>query len=95
MAQLTVNNDPEEIRKYWGKIEDTIGDLQEQLKNTDNAIGIVNDGWKDDNFEQFKNNFNQDKEMIIPLCKALGQYVNLLQQLERKLRDYGDLDLHL
>lgn len=95
MAQLTVSNDPEAIRKYWGEIEQTIENLKKQLKDTEVAIEIVSEGWKDGNFQQFQGNFNQDKEMINPLCNALGEYVNLLRQLEQKLRDYGDLEMHL
>lgn len=93
--QLTVSNDPEAIRDYWRQIEQTIEDLKTQLKETGLAIDIVSEGWKDGNFQQFQGNFNQDKEMINPLCDALHEYVSLLQQLEKKLRDYGELEMHL
>ena len=44
-------------------------------------------GWKDENFKEFQENFNRDKEQILPLCDVLYNYENnLLYQLEQRLK---------
>lgn len=93
---VTVKNDPDAIRDYRGKIANAIENLKSQLTKTENAIETVSQDWKDNNFREFHENFNQDKEQIKPLCDVLSNYEsNLLYQLEQKLRAYGDLPMHL
>lgn len=71
---------------YRGKIEHAIEELNRNLKKTEQAIETVGESWKDDNFREFQENFNQDKEQIVPLCNVLNNYQsNLLYQLEKKL----------
>lgn len=92
----TVINDPESINAYRGKIQDAIGKLRDQLAKTEIAIETVSDSWKDNNFQQFRENFNVDKEQIKPLCDVLSRYESdILYQLEQKLRTYIGGPMHL
>lgn len=92
----TVINDPDSINAYRGKIANAIERLREQLTKTENAVETVSESWKDPNFQEFQNNFNEDKERIKPLCEILSNYEgNLLYQLEQKLRAYADTPMHL
>jgi uncharacterized protein YukE len=82
----TVINNSASIHEYRGQIAHAIDELRLNLKKTEQAIETVGETWKDDNFREFQDNFNQDKEQIIPLCNVLDNYQsNLLYQLEKKL----------
>lgn len=82
----TVFNNSASIHDYRGQIAHAIDELKLNLKKTERAIETVGESWKDDNFREFEDNFNQDKEQIIPLCDVLDNYQsNLLYQLEKKL----------
>lgn len=92
----TVINDPESIHAYRGKIQDSIEKLKLQLQKTESAVETVSQSWKDNNFMEFRNNFDVDKEQIKPLCNVLSNYEsNLLYQLEQKLRTYIGGPTHL
>lgn len=84
----TVINNSESIHGYRGQIAHAIDELKLQFTKTERAIESVHEaGWKDDNFREFQNNFNEDKEQILPLCDVLYNYENnLLYQLEQKLK---------
>lgn len=92
----TVINDPESIHAYRGKIQNAIEQLKAQLQKTEAAVETVSESWRDNNFQQFRTNFNADKEQIKPLCDVLNNYEsNLLYQLEQKLRTYQGGPTHL
>lgn len=82
----TVINNSQSIHDYRGQIAHAIDELKLQFNKTERAIDTVSESWKDDNFREFQNNFNEDKEQILPLCDVLYNYENnLLYQLEKKL----------
>lgn len=92
----TVINDPESIRAYRSKINDAVEKLQAQLQKTELAIETVNESWKDNNFQEFRKNFEADKEQIKPLCDVLHNYdENILYGLEQKLMAYIGGPTHL
>lgn len=93
----TVNiTDLESLHAYRGKINDAIEKLKRQLTKTEAAVETVSASWKDNNFMQFQQNFNADKEQIKPLCKVLRVYESdILYQLEQKLRTYVGSPTHL
>ena len=92
----TVINDPESIKIYRGQIAQKVEDLNKLIQDTERAIETVSASWKDNNFKQFQQNFNQDMSQIKPLCNVLSNYEgNLLYQLEQKLRTYTDYSMHL
>lgn len=88
----TVINDPTALHAYREEINQRIEDLKRQLKSTEGAIETCNqEGWKDGNFKEFQNNFEQEKTEIQNLCNGLQNYYdNILAQLEQKLRGYTD-----
>ena len=82
----TVINNSASIHEYRGQIAHAIDELKLNFRKTERAIEAVSESWKDDNFREFQQNFNQDKEQILPLCDVLDNYQsNLLYQLEKKL----------
>lgn len=62
------------VRKFRNRVEDTIDDLQTQLKNTDAAIDEVAESWNDPQFKIFHEGFQEDKDIINRLCKTLQQW---------------------
>lgn len=91
MGASVINNSTS-IHSYRGQIAQAIENLQTQFNKTESALESVHEaGWKDDNFREFQNNFNEDKEKILPLCNVLDNYQgNLLYQLEQKLKRLED-----
>lgn len=82
----TVINNSSSIHDYRGQIAHAIDELKLNFRKTEQAIETVAESWKDDNFREFQDNFNEDKEKILPLCDVLDNYQsNLLYQLEKKL----------
>ena len=82
----TVINNSKSIHDYRGQIAHAIDELKLQFTKTARAIETVSESWKDDNFREFRENFNKDKEEILPLCDVLDNYQsNLLYNLEKKL----------
>lgn len=91
-----VINDPQVLQDYRNKIRQRIQDLGEQLKNTESAIQTVGETWQDQNFQQFRDNFNVDKEKIKPLQEILNEYdESILNNLQMKLEEYVGLNMTL
>lgn len=81
-------NDVEALKDFRNKMLDTVEDLMKQLRRTDSAIENVARTWKDSQFEQFRDNFNKDKEKIKPLSDDIKEFEDNVYYLEKILRDY-------
>lgn len=81
-------NDVEALKDFRNKMIDTVEDLMKQLRRTDNAIENVARTWKDIQFEQFRDNFNEDKEKIKPLSDDIEAFEDNVYYLENILREY-------
>ncbi len=85
-------NDVDSLKKFRNELLDTVDDLQKQLKKTERAIEDVAKTWKDSQFVKFYEGFEEDKEKINPLCKAIEEFEgDALLPLENTLRKYLDL----
>lgn len=74
------------LRSDFRKLEE---DLERQLRATDEKIETVSRTWRDDNFRNFKNKFDQDKERLRPLSKKVSDFEKLfLTEIEHKLKKY-------
>lgn len=92
----TVIIDLESLHSYREKIVDAIEKLERQLTKTEAAVETVSVSWKDNNFMQFQQNFNADKEQIKPLCNVLKSYESdILYRLEQNLMTYESSPTHL
>jgi uncharacterized protein YukE len=92
----TVINNSKAIHDYRGQIAHVTDELKVQFRKTEQAIETVSESWKDDNFREFQEHFNEDKEQILPLCDVLYNYENnLLYQLEKKLEKLEGRPFHL
>lgn len=93
MASTVINN-PDSIHEFRAQIGESIENLKEQLRKTESAIEAVHESWDDDQFNQFRDNFNVDKEQIKPLQDVLENYKdNILYNLEQKLWNYLDVSM--
>lgn len=92
----TVINNSASIHDYRGQIAHAVDELKLQFRKTEQAIDTVSESWKDENFREFQEHFNEDKEQILPLCDVLYNYENnLLYQLEKKLEKLEGRSFHL
>ena len=87
-----INIDVESLHKFRNDLLNPSEDLQEQLKRTDAVIEDVAAEWDDPQFKKFNEDFQQDKEMIKPLCERIEDFEAIvLQPFEDKVREYLDL----
>lgn len=85
-------NDVDSLKKFRNELLDTVDDLRAQLKKTESAIDNVAKTWKDSQFVKFHEVFEEDKEKINPLCKAIEEFEgDVLFPLEKILRKYLEL----
>ena len=87
-----INIDVESLHKFRNDLLNLSEDLQEQIKRTDAVIDDVAAEWDDPQFKKFNDDFQQDKEMIKPLCERIEDFEAIvLHPFEDKVRDYLDL----
>lgn len=72
MASVITNSTS--LKKFRNELLDTVEDLREQLRATENAIDEVSQEWKDPQFKKYHDEFGKDKEQIEPLCKKIEEY---------------------
>ena len=84
-----VINDCEALEKFIDQLWETSENLRDQLRKTDQSIETVAEGWKDIQFDLFKEGFDEDKEIIEPLCKEIDEFAGeILSPLLKKLKIY-------
>lgn len=86
-------NNPEAINTFRHQLLELVDSLREQMRKTDASIDEVSLGWQDAKFKEFSNKFNEDKEVIEPLCKDIEAFEENLHQLENILEDYGNVSI--
>ncbi|MBR1889197.1 MAG: hypothetical protein IJ816_01040 [Alloprevotella sp.] len=72
MASVITNSTS--LKKFRNELLDTVDNLREQLRATENAIDEVSQEWKDPQFKKYNDEFSKDKEQIEPLCKKIEEY---------------------
>ena len=70
----SVINNSESVNKFCNELLDTVDDLRDQLKKTEQAMDDVAQEWKDPQFKKYHDEFSKDKEKIEPLCKKIEEY---------------------
>lgn len=84
-------NDSESVKKFCDELADTVESLEEQLRKTEQAMEDVYEGWKDEKFQKYKQEFNKDKDEIKPLCKDLMEYESdVLYPIYKILKEYEE-----
>lgn len=89
---MGVINDYEAIKKFRRDLQEAVNGLNEQLRKTEAAMDEVAAVWKDSQFQKWYTDFNEDKEIIPPLCNHLEAYESdVLYPLQRRLEHYLSL----
>ena len=87
-----IQNNVESLQKFRGELLDSSDNLKDQLSRTEAAIEEVAAVWGDSQFVKFKEGFDQDKDVIKPLCDDIEEFEgDVLLPLENILRKYLDL----
>lgn len=64
----------EALKKFCDDLLDTVERLRKELRKTEQAMDEVAEEWKDHQFKKYRDEFNEDKEQIEPLCKKIEEY---------------------
>ncbi len=71
------------------QLRDVIGDLEETLKRSDAAVEVVSQSWKDENFRNFREKFEEDKDNLTPLISDIDEYeADILYRYQEKIEIY-------
>ncbi len=90
----TVINSAKGIGDYQQTIDQNIKDLNDQLSRSNDSVKTVWLSWQDQNFRDFKKNFDIDKEQINELVRILTEYKDtILDQLRIKLAEYENFSM--
>lgn len=90
MASVITNSTS--LKKFRDELLDTVDNLREQLRATENAIDEVSQEWKDPQFKKYNDEFSKDKEQIEPLCKKIEEYEDdILRGLYDIVYEYENL----
>lgn len=83
-----INIDVDSLKDFRNDLLNLSEDLQAQLKRTDAVIEEVAAEWNDPQFKKFNEEFQQDKEMIKPLCERIEDFESIvLRPFEDKIRE--------
>ena len=91
MSDMIISN-PDDVAVFRGKLVELAENLEESLRNVENQIDEVHQTWTDENFVQFSNKFDEDKELIRPLSVNLKEFADeSLARYEQSLRNILDI----
>ena len=83
-----INIDVDSLREFRKDLLNLSDDLKEQIKKTDAVIEDVATEWDDPQFKKFNESFQQDKDLIKPLCERIEDFEKIvLKPFEDKIRD--------
>lgn len=81
--------DPDELNKFRCQLAELSENLMEQLRRTDAAMEAVAQEWQDQQFQKYRDEFTQDRDLIQPLSDQINQFQEgPLQQFEIITREY-------
>lgn len=81
--------DYEALCRFMQELDDSAEDLHRQLGETDKALEVAGETWRDVKFKQFNDRFSEDKEKIGPVSEQLKKYNDeVLAPYREKLYEY-------
>lgn len=81
--------DPDELYNFRCKLSELSDKLMEQLHRTDAAMDAVAKEWQDEQFQKYRDEFTEDRDLIQPLSDQINQFQEgPLQQFENLTREY-------
>lgn len=81
--------DPDELYNFRCQLLDLSENLMEQLRRTDAAMETVAKEWQDEQFQKYREEFSEDRDLIQPLSDQINQFQEgPLQQFEIITREY-------
>jgi len=81
--------DPDELYNFRCQLAELSEKLMEQLRRTDAAMETVAKVWQDEQFQKYRDEFTEDRDLIQPLSDQINQFQGgPLQQFENITREY-------
>jgi chromosome segregation ATPase len=89
---MEIITDLDSIKDLRRKLTEVLEDLRDQYDETEKAIETVSETWRDQQFQDFKSKFSEDKEKLKPLCEKIEEYDSeVLEKVQRCIEDYLEL----
>lgn len=89
MSNVGITLGVADIKRLRQSFRELASDLNTALRETEESIDEVGLTWHDDNFRNFKNRFEVDKQKLSPLSKKVLEFESgYLSEIERKLIKY-------
>lgn len=84
--------DSDELNNFRCQLSELSEKLMEQLRRTDTAMETVAKEWQDEQFNKYRDEFTEDRDLIQPLSDQINQFQELiLQHFEEIAKEYGNL----
>lgn len=81
--------DPDELYAFRCRLSELSDNLMAQLRRTDAAMEAVAKEWQDEQFQKYRDEFSEDRDLIQPLSDQINQFQEgPLQQFETLIREY-------
>ena len=86
MPQAVV--DPEELRRFAGRLKKFNSDLREQLTILSNELASLGSTWRDQEHKRFVEQFEQNVKVIVRFAEVADEHVPYLLRKAQQIEDY-------
>ena len=88
---MQIINDAESLLRFRNELYVLVEDLENDLRKVESQISELNETWKDEQFQKFSNDFDEDKQEIIPLGEKVKDFADdYLYRKEQKIREWNE-----
>lgn len=89
MSRNFVIVDYDALCLFMQELENSAENLLKQLGQTDKALDVAGETWKDVKFKQFNDKFSEDKERLRAISEQLSKYNGeVLEPYRGKIYEY-------
>jgi gas vesicle protein len=86
---MQIITDLDAIKELRRKLTEVLQDLRDQYELAGRAIDEIAETWKDEKFKKFKDQFEEDRDKLKPLCEKIEEYdTEVLDKVQRWIEDY-------
>jgi uncharacterized protein YukE len=83
-------NDADELLKFRNRLYVLAESLEKDLRDIDSQVDVLSEKWKDDQFTEFSNKFDEDQKELKPLIDNINEFSDdYLYPKEIAIREYG------
>ena len=88
---MQIINDAESLLRFRNELYVLVEDLENNFRTVESQISELNETWKDEQFQKFSNDFDEDKQEIRPLGEKVKDFADdYLYRKEQKIREWNE-----